>query len=318
MFFFFYLENRFFSTLLFVYLILFYINTSFLCANKINNLSLQNKKLNFFFLKNVNKNNLKSINRLNVLISSPAQVKLSQLEDGRDRSGKYCVIEICGKIRWIEEGRYYDVFRIKQEENKKINLNRVFFYSNENGELFFGNPFLDNVRINASVIKHFRGNKIYRLKYKPKKNYKRFYGHRQEMSRILINKIELNNEYIGEEKRKYNFYKDDSLFYILNRIHNMVRPSLELKQLKQNFINYQNKFCSLKFETVYKHRGNYKKEHMLRNILKTKKLSKRPEVIEEVKKIEQEKRNKRLNKYDPLEDFDPVVNECLIRENFYS
>lgn len=57
---------------------------------------------------------------------------------------------------------------------------------------------------------------------------------------------------------------------------------------------------------------------MLRNILKTKKLSKRPEVIEEVKKIEEEKKKQRLTKCDPLDDFDPVVNEFMIKEHFYS
>ncbi|CAA9990254.1 plastid 50S ribosomal protein, putative [Plasmodium knowlesi strain H] len=256
--------------------------------------------------------------RVQVLINSPAQIKLSEIEDDRDRSGKFCVIEICGKARWVEEGRYYDVFRIKQEENKSIYLNRVFFYSTMEGKLLFGTPFLDNVRIKATVMKHFRGNKIYRLKFKPKKNYKRFYGHRQEMSRIYINKIEINNNLMDRELRKYNFFRDDSIYYVLNRIHNMVRPSLELKHLKKHFMDYLNKFCSVKFETFYKHRGNYKKEKMLRNILKTKKLSKRPEVMEEVKKIEEEKERRRLNKYDPLADFDPVANECFIREHFYA
>ncbi|SBT74852.1 apicoplast ribosomal protein L21 precursor, putative [Plasmodium malariae] len=289
-----------------------------LYVNKAKKVPFSNKTYNINFIRNFDQHKFSRRNKLHVLISSPAQVKLSEIEDDRDRSGKFCVIEICGKIRWVEEGRYYDVFRIKQEEKKNIYLNRVFFYSNEEGIYSFGTPFLDNVRINATVINHFRGNKIYRLKFKPKKNYKRFYGHRQEMSRIYINKIESNNELIDRERRKYNFFRDDSIYYILNRIHNIVRPSLELKHLKRNFIDYLNKFCSLKFETFYKHRGNYKKEQMLRNILKTKKLSKRPEVIEEVKKIEQEKENKRLNKYDPLEDFDPIVNEFMIKEHFYS
>ncbi|CAG9479669.1 plastid 50S ribosomal protein L21, putative [Plasmodium vivax] len=255
--------------------------------------------------------------KVNVLINSPAQIKLSEIEDDRDRSGKFCVIEICGKARWVEEGRYYDVFRIKQEENKSIYLNRVFFYSTMEGKLLFGTPFLDNVRIKATVMKHFRGNKIYRLKFKPKKNYKRFYGHRQEMSRIYINRFEVNNNLVDRERRKYNFFRDDSIYYVLNRIHNMIRPSLELKHLKRHFTDYLNRFCSLKFETFYKHRGNYKRENMLRNILKTKKLSKRPEVQEEVRRIEEEKESRRLNKYDPLADFDPVANECFIREHFY-
>ncbi|VTZ68958.1 ribosomal protein L21, apicoplast, putative [Plasmodium chabaudi chabaudi] len=299
-------------------LILYHMNVG-IEGNKIHLSKVNNRNgYNFHFIKNINKYQRSPRNRLNVLISSPAQIKLSELEDNRDRSGKYCVVELCSRLKWIEEGRYYDVFRIKQEENKNINLNRIAFYSNEEGKLSFGNPFLDNVRVNATVIKHFRGNKIYRLKFKPKKNYRRFYGHRQEMSRIYINKIESNNELINDEKRKYNFFKDDPIFYILNRIHNIVRPSLELKYLKRTFIDYLNNFCSWKFETFYKHRGNYKQEKMLRNILKTKKLSKRPEVIEEVKKIEQEKKEKRLNKYDPLDDFDPVANEHMIREHFYS
>lgn len=315
--FFFSSKNK--SFLLWASFMLIYFTNISIYVSKIHHHGLNKKIYNLNFVSNVFKYNARRRgNSLNVLINSPAQVKLSEMEDAKDRSGKYCIIEICGKIRWVEEGRFYDVFRIKQEENRNIYLNRILFYSNEEGNIFFGRPFLDNVRIHATVLNHFRGHKIYRLKYKAKKNYKRFYGHRQEMTRIKINKIEYNNELLGQEKRIYNFFKDDSLYYILNRIHNIVRPSLELKHLKKNFIEYINSFCSLKFETFYKHKGNYKKEKMLRNILKTKKLSKRPEVIEEVKKIEEEKKKQRLTKCDPLDDFDPVVNEFMIKEHFYS
>lgn len=268
---------------------------------------------------------------ITALINSPAQIKLAEVEDDRDRSGKFAIVEVSGRPRWVEEGRYYDFYRIKQKENKKINLNRIMFYSDEQGKVFLGTPFLENIRVNATVINHFRGKKIHRLKFKRKKHYRRFYGHRQEMTRIVINKIEVNRELVTidiyknsemenklttYEKRKFSFFKDDPLFYILNRIHNIVKPSLELKHIKKKFSEYLNLYCTYKFETFYKSKGNYKSEKMLKNILKTKKLSKRPEVIEEVQRIEQEKKERRLKKIDPLEDFDPVVNEHIIDSNF--
>lgn len=320
--------------LLFLFLFLLFWRTS----NQ-SDTTLRKTKQQFNFLKLTVKDQFKR-NRKHVLINSPAQIKLAEIEDDKDRSGKYAIVEISGRARWVEEGRYYDFYRIKQEENKKINLNRILFFSDEEGKISFGTPFLENIRVNATVIKHFRGRKIYRLKFKKKKHYRRLYGHRQEMSRVLINKIEVNKDMINIEgygnserkierankitinniatdgKRKFSFFKDDPLFYVLNRIHSMVKPSLELKQLRRHFTEYLNLYCSLKFETFYKSKGNYKIEKMMKNVLKTKKLSTRPEVVEEVQKYEQEKKEKRLKKVDPLEDFDPVANEHVIGSNF--
>ena len=53
-----------------------------------------------------------------------------------------------------------------------------------------GQPYLNNVVVKGVVSKHFLGPKILVFKMKPKKKYRKKIGHRQKLTRLLINKIE--------------------------------------------------------------------------------------------------------------------------------
>ena len=48
---------------------------------------------------------------------------------------------------------------------------------------------LDKAVVNATIVGHERGPKIRIFKYKPKRGYKRRMGHRQELTRIRVDKI---------------------------------------------------------------------------------------------------------------------------------
>ena len=48
-----------------------------------------------------------------------------------------------------------------------------------------GNEFV-NRTAKAEILEHLRGEKIHIYKYRPKKNYKKKTGHRQELTRIKI------------------------------------------------------------------------------------------------------------------------------------
>jgi len=103
---------------------------------------------------------------------------------------KYAIIEISGRQFWIETGKYYDLNRIPTELGKEIIFNRVLLLNN-NGELLIGKPYLENVRIKGKILKHLRGHKTIVYKMRPKKKTRKKQGHRQEITRVLIEDINI-------------------------------------------------------------------------------------------------------------------------------
>mgnify|MGYP000521047386 FL=1 len=104
---------------------------------------------------------------------------------------KYAIVEISGRQFWIETGKYYDFNRIPTELGKEITLNRVLLVNNE-GEILVGKPYLDSVKIKGKILEHLRGRKKIVYKMRPKKKTRKKQGHRQELTRVLIEDININ------------------------------------------------------------------------------------------------------------------------------
>lgn len=104
---------------------------------------------------------------------------------------KYAIVEISGRQVWVEAGKYYDFNRIPTELGKQIILNRVLLSSND-GNVLIGKPYLETVKIKGKILEHLRGNKIIVYKMRPKKKTRKKQGHRQELTRVLIEEIIIN------------------------------------------------------------------------------------------------------------------------------
>jgi large subunit ribosomal protein L21 len=104
---------------------------------------------------------------------------------------KYALVEISGRQFWIETGKYYDLNRIPTELGKEITLNRVLLINN-NGELLIGKPYLENVTVKGKILEHLRSRKTIVYKMRPKKKTRKKQGHRQDLTRVLIEEININ------------------------------------------------------------------------------------------------------------------------------
>ena len=103
---------------------------------------------------------------------------------------KYAIIEISGRQFWVETGKYYDFNRIPTELGKQITLNRVLLVNNE-GNVLVGKPYIKSVKITGKVLEHLRGKKTIVYKMRPKKKTRKKQGHRQELTRVLIEDINI-------------------------------------------------------------------------------------------------------------------------------
>lgn len=104
---------------------------------------------------------------------------------------KYAIIEISGRQFWIETGKYYDFHKISAPLGKQITFNRILL-SNNQGKLSVGQPYLSDLKITGKILEHIRGKKTIVYKMKPKKKTRKKQGHRQKLTRVLIEEIQTN------------------------------------------------------------------------------------------------------------------------------
>ena len=99
----------------------------------------------------------------------------------------YAIVEISGKQYKIEKDAIVNVDRLKNAE-KDLVLDKVLLYSNE-GEVKIGQPYLQNVKVKAEILGEVKGNKVFGIKFKKRKNYTRTIGHRAQYSQLKINEV---------------------------------------------------------------------------------------------------------------------------------
>ena len=100
----------------------------------------------------------------------------------------YAIIEASGRQFWVEPRKFIEFNRLFVKIGSVISLKRILF-ANKEEKIFIGQPYLENIKIKGTVSKHFLGPKIIVFKMKPKKKYRKKFGHRQKLTRLLINQI---------------------------------------------------------------------------------------------------------------------------------
>ncbi|MEA5449870.1 50S ribosomal protein L21 [Leptolyngbya sp. CCNP1308] len=110
----------------------------------------------------------------------------------------YAIVEAGGKQLRVEPGRFYDMDRLALEVDDQVTLERVLFVNND-GESLVGQPVVEGATVVGSVVSHLRGRKIIVYKMQPKKKTRKKQGHRQELTRVMINSIEMNGKAIASD-----------------------------------------------------------------------------------------------------------------------
>ncbi|MBR8834223.1 MAG: 50S ribosomal protein L21 [Stigonema ocellatum SAG 48.90 = DSM 106950] len=103
----------------------------------------------------------------------------------------YAIIETGGKQIRVEPGRFYDIELLSAEPDETVTIESVLLVQH-NGEVTIGQPLVAGARVQGTVMRHFRGRKVLVYKMKPKKKTRKKRGHRQEITRLMINTISLN------------------------------------------------------------------------------------------------------------------------------
>lgn len=103
----------------------------------------------------------------------------------------YAVIETGGKQYRVAPGQEVLVEKLPAEPGDEWELSRCLMVVGDEGDTRVGSPYVDGAKAVATVVSQERGEKILVFKYKPKSNYRRRQGHRQYLTRLRIDRIEL-------------------------------------------------------------------------------------------------------------------------------
>ena len=103
----------------------------------------------------------------------------------------YALVEFMGKQYKAEKGALLKVDKIDAEKGSAVNIDTVLLVcGNPGGDAVkVGSPYIEGAKVSATVESHGKDDKIIVFKYKPKKDYRRKQGHRQQYSIIRIGEI---------------------------------------------------------------------------------------------------------------------------------
>ena len=108
----------------------------------------------------------------------------------------YAIIETGGKQLRVEPGRFYDLELLPVEPDTSYTIERVLLIG-DGDQVTVGQPFIAGATVKGTVLEHRRGRKIIVYKMQPKKKTRKKRGHRQEITRFLVNSINLNGSAIA-------------------------------------------------------------------------------------------------------------------------
>ncbi len=105
----------------------------------------------------------------------------------------YAIVEASGKQFWLQPNRYYDLDRCQAEVNDVLTIEKVLLV-NDGKDLKLGKPYVKDAKVEIKVLEHRRGPKIIVYKMRPKKKTRRKNGHRQELTRVLVQSISVGTK----------------------------------------------------------------------------------------------------------------------------
>ncbi len=100
----------------------------------------------------------------------------------------FAVVDIAGQQFKVEENAKYYVPRIDADPESDLTFDNVLVYS-DGKKTSVGNPSVKGLKVQVKVLEHVQDDKVVVFKKKRRKNYRRFNGHRQQLTKIEITKI---------------------------------------------------------------------------------------------------------------------------------
>ena len=98
------------------------------------------------------------------------------------------IVSIAGQQFKVEEGQELFVHQLEASDGDNLSFDQVHLIENE-GNVTVGTPVIKSASVNATVLERQQGDKVIVFKKKRRKGYRVKNGHRQQFTKIKIDKI---------------------------------------------------------------------------------------------------------------------------------
>ena len=113
----------------------------------------------------------------------------------------YAIVEIAGQQFKVAKDQKLFVHRLADKEGSKVSFDKVFLLD-DGKKVSIGAPAIRGVSIDAKVISHLKGGKVIVFKKKRRKGYRVKNGHRQSLTELVIEKINVSGAKSKPESEK--------------------------------------------------------------------------------------------------------------------
>jgi large subunit ribosomal protein L21 len=111
----------------------------------------------------------------------------------------FAIIKTGGKQYRVQEGDILSVEKVPAGANQKVFFNQVLLMTGDK-ETAIGTPLIEKAAVRAKIIEDFKDKKVLVFKKKRRKQFRRTRGHRQELTRVRIERIIPDvDTYVDEE-----------------------------------------------------------------------------------------------------------------------
>ena len=109
-------------------------------------------------------------------------------EKTEKKNNKFAVIRLAGAQVKIVEGKSYEVKKLPGNKGDEIIINDVLMVV-DGDDVKVGTPHVEGAKVTLEITSQKKGEKVKIFKYKAKSRYRRSYGHRPQITRVLVKKI---------------------------------------------------------------------------------------------------------------------------------
>lgn len=96
----------------------------------------------------------------------------------------YAIVKTGGQQFKVEENQIVTVNKLEGEAGSKVELGQVLLVGDK-----VGSPFVPGAKVEAEIVRQKQGKKINAFNYKAKKNVRKRWGHRPQLTEVKITKI---------------------------------------------------------------------------------------------------------------------------------
>jgi len=100
----------------------------------------------------------------------------------------FAVVNISGQQFKVSENNAYYVPKLSEEPEAEVTFDDVLLLGDDKS-IKVGNPSVKGAKVTAKILEHLKDEKVIVFKKKRRKGYRKFNGHRQQLTKIEVTKI---------------------------------------------------------------------------------------------------------------------------------